>query len=173
MVDALLGLQSLLVNAKVDVEPQLGQLLAAVKVSEDWCRHWSRSVLMSVRVGVCQGQCCCQPGSVLALVKVRVGVGVSQGQCCCQGWCWGQSRSVLLSVRVGVSIGQGQCCYQAGTVKVSVAVSQGQGCCQSGSLLASVKVSAIVSQQQGWNKSWSCQLGPLFTFAAMVLWSPL
>ena len=56
---------------------------------------------------------------------------------------------------VGVSISQCQCCYQAGTVEVSVAVSQGQGCCQSGSLLASVKVSAIVSQQQGWNKSWS------------------
>ena len=62
---------------------------------------------------------------------------------------------MLLSVRVGVSIGQGQCCYQAGTVEVSVAVSQDQGCCQSGSLLAFVKVSAIVSQQQGWNKSWS------------------
>ena len=43
VVDALLGLHGLLVNAKVDVEPHLGQLLAAVKVSvsvsQGWCLH--------------------------------------------------------------------------------------------------------------------------------------
>ena len=105
MVDALLGLQSLLVNAKVDVEPQLGQLLAAVKVSAavSHGRHLSWSVLMSVRIGfgIGQGQCGCQSGSA----SVKVSADVSQGHC----WHWSRSWLVVGSVKVSVAVSHGWC----------------------------------------------------------------